>query len=86
MTEAQATHASTDERLRAWDAVAGPTLSLDAVEQWFQRQASASLGHPGAMAGLPGGPAAAATLLILRECMHHLGHASVTLFDPALAP
>lgn len=85
-TGAPARLASIDEGLRAWAAIAGPTMSLDTVEQWFQRLASASLGRPGAMAGLPAGTEAAATLLVLRECMQHLGYASITLLDPDTGP
>ncbi len=55
----------------------GSVMSLDVVEALFQRLASASLGHPSAMQGLPPGPEAASILLILREFMHHLGYASV---------
>ena len=61
---------STAPALRAWSAVSGPTLTIEIVEQWFQRLASASLGQPGAMRGLPSGREAAATLLVLREFMH----------------
>jgi exopolyphosphatase/pppGpp-phosphohydrolase len=52
-------------------------LTLEAVEQLFQRVASASLGNPVARRGLPGGNRFVATLLILREFMHHRGFASV---------
>ena len=47
------------------------------VEEVFQRIASASLGHPTARQGLPDGNAFAATALIMREFMHHLGFAAV---------
>ena len=51
----------------------GPAaLSREAVEQLFQRLASR-------MPGLPAGPRFAATLLILRELMHHLRIASLSL-------
>ena len=46
-------------------------MSLETVEDWFQRLASASLGQPAAMQGLPAGREAAASLLVLREIMHH---------------
>ena len=52
-------------------------LTLDAVEQLFQRLASASLGNPVARHGLPAGKRFVATLLILREFMHHLGFTAV---------
>jgi hypothetical protein len=54
----------------------GDRVTRDEVELRFQRMASVALGHPGLRDGLPAGPAAAA-LLILRECMHHLGDAGV---------
>jgi hypothetical protein len=52
-------------------------LSLDAVERLFQRIAAESLGNPAARHGLPAGNHFVATLLILREFMHHQGFASV---------
>jgi hypothetical protein len=45
-------------------------MTLETAEHLFQRLASASLGHPGALAGLP----VARRLLILREFMRHLGY------------
>lgn len=62
-------------------AAGGRALALDAVESLFQRLASATLGHPGALRGMPSGSAAASVLLILREFMHHLGHAAITVVD-----
>ena len=53
-------------------------IPLEAVEQLFQRLASASLGDPIARRGLPTGNPFAATVLILREFMHHLGFVSIT--------
>lgn len=73
---------STAPALRAWGAVSGPTMTIEIVEQWFQRLASASLGHPGALQGLPSGREAAATLLVLREFMHHRGHTSIVAVEP----
>jgi len=61
--------------------VSGPTMTIEIVEQWFQRLASASLGEPGAMRGLPLGREAAATLLVLREFMHHRSHASIVAVE-----
>ena len=61
---------------------AGDTLTLDPVEQLFQRVASESLGNPAARRGLPAGRRFVATVLILREFMHHRGFASVR-FDAA---
>ena len=68
-----------DPLLREWVTAGSPQgdkvrLTRDEVEAIFQRLASASLGHPLALAGLPTGRDAAAALLILRECMHHLGY------------
>jgi exopolyphosphatase/pppGpp-phosphohydrolase len=53
-------------------------LTIEAVEHLFQRLASASLGDPMARLGLPRGNSFAATALILREFMHHLGFATIT--------
>lgn len=55
----------------------GDRLARDDVEAVFERLASASLGQTGMLAGLPAGRDAAAALLILRECMHHLGFEGV---------
>jgi hypothetical protein len=57
-------------------------MTLDMVEDLFQRLASASLGKPGAARGLPEGREAAALLLILREFMHHRGFAAITVLEP----
>jgi len=70
---------STSPALQAWSAVAGPRMAIETVEQWFQRLASVALGQPGAMQGLPPGREAAATLLVLREFMHHRGHALIVV-------
>ena len=53
--------------------------TLEDIEARFQRLASASLGHPGALATMPIGPEATAALVILRECMHHLGYARLLI-------
>jgi exopolyphosphatase/pppGpp-phosphohydrolase len=76
---------STAPALRAWRAMSGPTMTIETVEQWFQRLASASLGQPGALQGLPSGRDAAATLLVLREFMHHQGHSSIVAVGPPVA-
>lgn len=55
----------------------GARLEREDVEVLFQRLASTSLGLPSALAGLPSGRESAAALLILRECMHHLGYAAI---------
>lgn len=54
-------------------------LSLDAMERSFDRLTSVSLGKPAAQMGLPADNGFAATLLILREFMHHLQFASITV-------
>ncbi|UUZ62650.1 hypothetical protein LP417_22280 [Polaromonas sp. P1-6] len=54
-------------------------LTLDAVEQTFERLAALALGRPASSAGIPANAAFAATLLILREFMHHVQFASVTV-------
>ena len=71
-----------DPLLRGWVTTDSPhgemlRLTCDEVEATFQRLASVSLGHPRALAGLPTGRDAAAALLILRECMHHLGYGGI---------
>jgi exopolyphosphatase/pppGpp-phosphohydrolase len=57
------------------------TLSIDEVERVFSLLASHSQGRPPSSAGIPGSTEFAATLLILREFMHHLGFASVSVVD-----
>ncbi|MEG3132802.1 hypothetical protein SC206_04360 [Rouxiella sp. T17] len=47
-------------------------LSLDAVERTFDRLALVINGRPASFEGIPDGNDFAATLLILREFMHHL--------------
>jgi hypothetical protein len=54
-------------------------VTRDEVEARFQRMAMASLGYPGLRDGLPPNRVAAAALLILRECMHHLGYGGVAM-------
>jgi chromate reductase len=73
---------SASSALQAWAAVSGPMMTIETIEQWFQRLASASLGHPAAMRSLPTGREAAASLFVLREFMHHRGHASIGFLDP----
>jgi hypothetical protein len=55
----------------------GGRLTRDAVELLFQRLASRALGTPVPAAELPHGREIAAALLILRECMHHLGFGGI---------
>jgi exopolyphosphatase/pppGpp-phosphohydrolase len=47
-------------------------LPIEAIEQNFGLLAAVSLGKPASSAGIPGSTSFAATLLILREFMHHL--------------
>lgn len=57
-------------------------LSLGAVENAFERLAAVALGRPAASAGLPAGDSGrvfAAKLLIVRELMHHLGFAEISV-------
>ncbi len=57
--------------------VHGATCSRDAVEHQFQRLASSSLGYPLAQQDPASHPIVAAQLVILRECLHHLGFEAV---------
>lgn len=74
-----------DSALRAIALIAGLpdqpvlTLSIDLVEKTFDRLAAVSLGRPAAHEGLPNNVAFAATLLILREFMHHMNFAALTI-------
>ena len=74
-----------DAALREIALIAGlpdqPALSLplETMERTFDRLAAVSLGRPAAHEGLPGTTAFAATLLILREFMHHLEFSSLTV-------
>lgn len=76
---------STDNDIRALARIAGVaenevmTLSLDAVERTFDRLALVINGRPAHFEGLPDGNDFAATLLILREFMHHLQFAEITV-------
>jgi exopolyphosphatase/pppGpp-phosphohydrolase len=83
MIAGYSTLVTTDESIREIAQIAsgqtGSTmqLSIDAVEQIFSLLASYSLGRPASSAGIPGSITFAATLLILREFMHHLKFASI---------
>lgn len=66
-------------------APSGAVVQRDAVEALFQRLASGALGDPSALKGVPTGREAAATLLILRELMHHLGFSQVVVAPPSPA-
>jgi hypothetical protein len=54
-------------------------LNIEAAEQMFDRMAAISMGRPAGQDTLPAGAAFRATLLILREFMHHLQFQSITL-------
>jgi len=56
-------------------------LSVEAVERTFDRFAAVSLGRPATHEGLPDNAGFAATLLILREFMHHLQFAQITILE-----
>ena len=55
------------------------TLSLQQVEDGFSRLAARSLGRPSSQDDMPTNPTFAATLLILREFMHHLQFESIRI-------
>lgn len=54
-------------------------LTLDSVEQTFERLVAVAQGRPPALEGLPNGLEFAATLLILREFMHHMQFSAITV-------
>lgn len=54
-------------------------LSLEDMEQVFQRLTARSLGRPASQDDMPTDVAFAATLLILREFMQHLHFTSITI-------
>ncbi|WP_439609497.1 hypothetical protein [Hydrogenophaga sp.] len=56
-------------------------LSIDDVERVFNQLAAVSQGRPVASSGLPPQAAFTAHVLILREAMHHLGFASLTVLS-----
>jgi len=57
----------------------GERMTREQLEARFQRLASITLGHPRAQDDPPTEPMAAALLLILRECMHHLGYSGLVV-------
>lgn len=66
--------ASADARLRAWaEAESGGVLPLARVEWLFDELSRASLGGPASALPFAPAKATAATLVILRELMHHAG-------------
>jgi exopolyphosphatase/pppGpp-phosphohydrolase len=76
---------TTDAAIREITLVAGVAdgpelrLSIAAMEQTFERLAAIALRRPAGWEGIPAGHAFAATLLILREFMHHLQFPSITV-------
>jgi len=56
-------------------------LSLEAIEGVFDRLTAVTLGTPATHAEIPTGASFAATLLILREFMHHLRFPSVSVLE-----
>lgn len=54
-------------------------LPVDRVERLFDLLAALSMGRPASSAGIPTDAGFAATLLILREFMHHLDFTSITI-------
>lgn len=54
-------------------------LTRDAMEQTFERLTAVMLGRPASREGIPTNVTFAATLLILREFMHHLQFLSITV-------
>lgn len=76
---------SNDNDIRALARIAGVaenevmTLSVEAVERTFDRLALVINGRPAKFEGIPDGNDFAATLLILREFMHHLQFADIVL-------
>lgn len=58
-------------------------LTLDAMERVFNRLVAVSQGRPAAHEGLPASAPFAATLLVLRELMHHLPFQTLVLLQAA---
>ncbi len=78
-------HVTRDREVRAVAEVLEPVtkswvaLSTDAVEQVFNRWVSIALGRPATQDALPTSGEFAATLLVLREWLHHLSCKEITL-------
>lgn len=66
--------------------VDGNRVTLGEVERLFQQLAAVSEGRPVASGGVPSSAVFAATLLIVREFMHHLGFDSIILPEYTKAP
>lgn len=77
------TLSTTDVSVRTIARIAGVpdqpnvTLSRDLVEQTFNRLVSIVQGRPASQGSIPTTAEFSATLLILREFMHHLNFASI---------
>ncbi len=56
-------------------------LGIAEVESTFDRLVYVLQGRPASSEGLPESPVFAATLLILREFMHHLAFSSINVFE-----
>ena len=61
-----------------------PLLLIDDVELVFNQIAAVAMGRPVRSAGLPVGVEFPAYVLILRETMHHLGFASISVLPAPL--
>jgi exopolyphosphatase/pppGpp-phosphohydrolase len=76
---------TTDEAIRKIALISGVTdgaellLTRDAMEQTFERLTAITLRRPGSREGIPADTTFAATLLILREFMHHLQFLSISV-------
>jgi exopolyphosphatase/pppGpp-phosphohydrolase len=76
---------TTDEAIRKIAFISGIpdgaelVLARDAMEQTFERLTGVILGRPNSREEIPSDATFAATLLILREFMHHLQFLSVTV-------
>jgi exopolyphosphatase/pppGpp-phosphohydrolase len=79
------TPSSTDPALHEIATLAGVAqgavrvLPLEAMEHLFHRFAAVAQGRPAAHEGLPASPAFTATLVVLRELMHHMPFAAIVL-------
>lgn len=76
---------TTDESIRKIALISGIPdgekliLTRDAMERTFERLTAVTLGGPGSREEIPTNVTFAATLLILREFMHHLQFLSITV-------
>ena len=61
-------------------------LAIDEVETLFNRLVAVSEGRPASQEALPTDARFFAAMLILREFMHHLHFARVTLQPPLVTP